>query len=228
MFDIAHSPTQRDPIVLSDDTLESSVVLKAAFDILYDREVESFRNERLYRLVIEFARKWDIPAILKTISKEIRCHVSDSRSLSSPTRLFRLAVDLGDINLMTTIVEAKHNDTFGAGKPTPEPEQDRLPRRKLNMPKPSNSGVHQEYIAGGRKFDPGAWPYTIFAQMPRPIVWALLRAQVTPKRASEPTEVSALLLAHRERSQQTVKLSEGFKKAMDFMCESHITSYTQD
>ena len=63
MLGIAQSNSQRDPIDLTDTLVEMSLVVKAVLDILYDHEVISFKDNKLYHHVIEFARRYDMGII---------------------------------------------------------------------------------------------------------------------------------------------------------------------
>jgi hypothetical protein len=60
MLRVAQSIDQRGPLDLTDEFVEHSSVIKAILDILYDQEITSFRDDKLYHHVIEFARKYDM------------------------------------------------------------------------------------------------------------------------------------------------------------------------
>ena len=105
MVGIAQTGTQRGPIELTDEFVEHSQVVEAALDIMYDSEIKSFADDKLYHHVIEFARKYDISSILKTISSQLRAHATSSDK-GNFLRLLRVAIDLGECSLMSAIVRA--------------------------------------------------------------------------------------------------------------------------
>jgi len=102
MLGIAQSTTQRDPIAMTDPHVELSIVIKATLDILYDREVHSFSDDSLYQHVLEFARKWDMPIIIRTILKELRVHATSSKMDTTVNSMFRLALDIGVITMRSS------------------------------------------------------------------------------------------------------------------------------
>jgi hypothetical protein len=207
MIGIAQSNSQRDPIDLTDTFVEMSLVVKAALDILYDQEVVSFKDDRLYHHVIEFARKYDMGIILKTISKEIRVHATSLDKSHHVLRLFRVAIDLGEYELITAIVRAKGNYAW------PKPVKDQIPElgslfpsKTLSLPKPFITGSAKEYVPGAKAFDLGGWPYSTFAALPTPLAWALLRAHLT---AEKPF-----------KSDGSESIGKELQKVLDSMCES--------
>jgi hypothetical protein len=154
---MAQSPTQRDPIDLSDPHVEHSVVVKAALDIIYDRELDTSNIDKLrkvYMHVIEFARKWDIPSILKTIKTAIRAnsHPKDSHS----STLFSLAVELGDHDLIsiTANLLIHRNWSSKDNSDTTPPEIKSLPVKELTFKDPTCAGGSESplaYIKGAPK-----------------------------------------------------------------------------
>jgi hypothetical protein len=94
MLGVAQSIDQRGPLDLTDEFVEHSLVIKATLDILYDQEITSFKDDKPYHHVIEFARKYDMSSILKTISNQLRVHAT-SPDKAHCLRLLRIAIDLG-------------------------------------------------------------------------------------------------------------------------------------
>jgi hypothetical protein len=227
MLGVAQSIDQRGPLDLTDEFVEHSLVIKATLDVLYDQEITSFKDDKLYHHVIEFARKYDMSSILKTISNQLRVHAT-SPDKAHCLRLLRIAIDLGECDLMTAIVRATCGHVwptyekpdpspfqFGLGrrsdtKPTPLPKKrdDRsiFPTKGLSLPSPNVSTASKEYIEGGKAFDLGTWPYPEFAALPPPLAWALLRAEQ---------------LASKEYShQRTEAFGRELQNVLDSMCES--------
>lgn len=60
MVGIAQTGAQRGPLELTDEYVEHSQVVEATLDILYNSEITSFTDDKLYHHVIEFARKYDM------------------------------------------------------------------------------------------------------------------------------------------------------------------------
>lgn len=105
MVGIAQTGSQRGPLELTDEFVEHSQVVEATLDILYNSEIASFKDDKLYHHVIEFARKYDMSTILKTISSQLRAHATSSDK-GNTLRLLRVAIDLGECDLITSIVRA--------------------------------------------------------------------------------------------------------------------------
>ena len=123
MVGIAQTGSQRGPLELTDEFVEHSQVVEAALDILYNSEITSFKDDKLYHHVIEFARTYDMSTILKTISSQLRAHATSSDK-GNTLRLLRVAIDLGECDLITSIVRAtcghvwpKSSATSKSGRP---------------------------------------------------------------------------------------------------------------
>jgi hypothetical protein len=211
MIDMAQSPNQSNPINLSDPHVEHGIVVKAALDIIYDRELDTSNIDKLRKVyihVIEFARKWDIPSILRTIKTAIRAssHPKDSHSFS----LFTLAVELGDHDLISITTNLLINRSWSS-KDSSDPtsaEIKALPVKELTFKDPTCAGSFDSplaYIKGAQSGDIGGWAYRVFEIMPKPVIWAMSRAR---------------------RNTQGVSTTEGWsrvpselKKLLDSMCE---------
>lgn len=212
MIHMAQSPTQRDPSNLSDPQVDHSVVVKASLDIIYDGEVNTDnidKSRKVYLHVIEFARKWDIPLILRTLKIAIRAnsHPKDSHSFS----LFTLAVELGDHDLIsiTTNLMINRNWSSKESSDTTLPEIKALPVKELTFKNPtcaSGSGSPLTYIKGASSGDIAGWAYKSFEIMPKPIIWAMLRARRNTQGASATEGWS--------------RVPSELKRLLDSMCQS--------
>jgi len=181
MINMAQLGTQRDPINLTDNYVEHSLVVHAILDIIYDREILSFKDDNIYHYVIEFARKWDIPTVLRTISKELLVHTHSLNMEKHLIKHLRLALDLGESDLITTIIKSQKRQTWMAagsgGFDLEENDALPLPPKFPTLPIPTLNGTTRQYLEGAQAFDLGGWPYSSFATLPTPFVWAMLRAQ---------------------------------------------------
>jgi hypothetical protein len=207
MIGLAKSDSQRDPITLTDKPLELSLVVKATLDILYDREVVSFKDANLYHQVIEFGRKWDMPVILKTLSMQILVHTNSEGLNSHINQFFSLATDLAEPKLLTAIMRSKVGRTWGGPAPNPEEGISRLFHQKSlshSLGPPVLNDDAERWLKGAPCFKLGGWPYSKFAAIPTPIVWALLRASEAADLAYK-THVPEFLLME-------------FQKLMESMC----------
>lgn len=212
MLGIAQSTTQRDPITMTDPHVELSIVIKAALDILYDHEVCSFRDDTLYHHVVEFARKWDIPIIIKTIIKELHVHASTSRTDTTAGRMFRLAIDVGDHDVIALMVERGHDVGWPSTEGTHKPRTSDglLPIRNLTLEEPILNFEARRYLKLSPVFPLGGWPYHKLAALPLPLIWAMLRAEQATKLAYKSTEPRAMPLE--------------LKRLLNSMCESPCTA----
>jgi hypothetical protein len=231
MLGIAQSSDQRDPITLSDEHVELSIVIKATLDILYDHEVPSFKDTKLYHHVIEFARKWDMPIVINTILKEMRIHASISKTDETMTTnsMFSLAVDIGDHDVITFMVECGHGMGWASieGQDEHEPSTKlssrRLPNRKLTLGEPTLNFEARRYLKLAPVYSLGGWSYPKFAALPLPLIWAILRAKQATELAFNSSDPTAM--------------PKELKKLLDSMCESpsirsiesdHYTDYMSD
>jgi len=235
MVGIAQTGTQRGPIELTDEFVEHSQVVEAALDIMYDSEIKSFADDKLYHHVIEFARKYDISSILKTISSQLRAHATSSDK-GNFLRLLRVAIDLGECSLISAIVGATCGHVWPEisieyeamrarqalsilanesstlllnPKPVvsrkPPTDKSIFPSKPLSLPSPNLDIAAKEYVEGEKAFDLGTWPYEEFASLPTPLAWALLRADQ---------------LAKKEYSlDRTVAFGRKIQDILDTMCE---------
>jgi hypothetical protein len=212
MIGFAQSETQRDPITLTDEFVELSLVVKAALDILYDHKVTSFKDGHLYHHVIEFARKWDMLIILETISARLVVHANTASLSSYVNEMFRLAIDLGDCELITALMRAKEGNVWDNLPEQSDTGSQLFPVKPLSLGPPVLTPENEQYLKGGGVYRLGSWPYSKFAAIPTPIVWALLRAGNT------------VHLAFRQHTKDA--LMTDFQKVLESMCKS--TRYIPD
>jgi hypothetical protein len=209
MIDLAKSSTQRDPITLSDSFVEHSLVIRAALDIIYDREVNSFSNRRTHFHVIEFARKWDIAIIPKILSKEIMAHSLKERKYL--LTMLALAIELADHDAIVAIYKQMGSLVFGGEKVPASPDEKSLPDRPVTINPPSWQRGTDTPIKGGICADVGAWSWSLFDSIPKPILWAMLRARQGAQTTRQLKDWSGL--------------SVELKKVLDTMCESSIKPF---
>lgn len=110
MIGLAKSSSQRDPITLSHQYVEHSLVVSAAFDIIYDREINSFSHRNTLFHVVEFARNWDIPVIFKVMLKEIELQCPGSQYCFT---MFSLAIELDDPDTIAMVVKQMSSGLWG-------------------------------------------------------------------------------------------------------------------
>jgi hypothetical protein len=210
MVGIAQSDAQRDPINLTDPHVELGDVVEATLDILYDHDIPFIDQETLYHHVIDFARKWDMSIILSRISKQLRLHTISEEKGGRPLRLLRLAINLGDNEVIATIIKSSVQHAWPAGghgtrDAGSETGTGNLPWKSPTLPKPKLTGVTQDYLKGAPIFELGSWPYSTFAALPPPLAWAILRA--------------GIVLDQAHVSRRSITLATEVHKLMDIMCE---------
>jgi hypothetical protein len=208
MISIAKSDIQRDPITLTDPHVELGIVIEATLDILYDHDIPFIDQETLYHHVTDFARKWDMSIILSKLSKQLRLHAISEELGGRPLRLLRLAINLGDNEVIATIIQssAQHGwPSGGHGKRDSGSGTGGLPWKSPTLPKPIITGVCADFLKGAPIFELGSWPYSTFAALPTPLAWAILRAGAN------------LDLTHVSR--RSITLATEVQKLMDMMCE---------
>jgi len=122
-------------------------------------------------------------------------------------RHLRLALDLGENELITTILRSQKRRSWSAagGESSELAGSHCLPLKPLTMATPSFTGVVREYLKGAHAFELGGWPYSVFATLPSPFVWAMLRAQKTVDLSPKPHLSNAF--------------TDELSKLLDIMCE---------
>jgi hypothetical protein len=200
MISIAHSTTQRDPIIFADEFVECSRIVKLALDIMYTLEVDHIEEEdaRTYMYVVDFAKKWDIDLISNAIGKAIRASLEAITNGSMEMML--LAWKLND-NGLASLAFAVNTDDWLAysgdssskircdptGKAEDRDGQEReLPLNYQSEDFPPFAGGQQSY--GGVTFDLGACYHQYFLQIPPTIVWIILKSQHLAAHDKTPVE----------------------------------------
>ena len=206
MISCAQSSSQRDIIHLTDQFVEHSQVIKVTLNILYHRGITSFRNERLYQHVIEFARKWEIPVVLETISKELRLQANYPKAFKLIIRMFRLSINLGEHDVIIAVIKAWSGKSWGTNtspsNSTNKPDHTFFPATTPTLPEPTIEGALLKYIEGAPIFELGGWPFATFFELPLPLIWAILRAGQLAK------------------GRHTDAMATELKKVLDLMCTS--------
>lgn len=203
MIGLAKSSSQRDPITLSHQYVEHSLVVRAALDIIYDREITSFdeRNTLLY--VIEFARKWDISVITKVMMKEIKLQCSVSKNLIT---MFFIAIELADHDTTATVVKTMSTGYWGDVTIRAPPDSDILPYGSITMLEPCPDALDGAMVRGTSIADLGGWSWNLFSETPKPILWAMLRARQ--------------IAQADEKVIRSARVSSEMKKVLGEMCKS--------
>lgn len=105
MITMASSTAQRDPITLTDDRLENSKVVKRVLDIVYNLDIGKQKTDQdmyLLRYVIDFAKKWEMEIVIKTIQREMWRRIDSKSGNPDLFRHFLIALALGDTKLATS------------------------------------------------------------------------------------------------------------------------------
>jgi len=211
MIHLAKSSTQRDPITLSHQYVEHSLVVKAALDIIYDREIASFDECNTLLYVIEFARKWDISVINKVMMKEVQLQCSVSKHLFT---MFFIAIELADHDTIATVVKMMSTGYWGDVDIRTPLDSNILPYGSINMLEPCPEALECAIVRGTSIGDLGGWSWELFSETPKPILWAMLRA-----RQAAQTD---------EKVIRSARVSYEMKKVLSEMCKplhSQIDSY---
>ena len=149
MIGFAQSESQRNPITLTDEFVELSLVVKATLDILYDHKITTFQDGNLYHHVIEFARKWDMPIVLETISTQLVVHANTASLSSYVNQMFRLAIDLGDCELITALMRAKEGNVWDVLLDQSDTGSELFPVKPLSLGPPVLTPENEQYLIGG-------------------------------------------------------------------------------
>ena len=99
---MASSTAQRNPITLTDERLENSLVIKKILDIIYNLDIGKLKKDQdmfVLRYVIDFAKKWEMEIVIKTIEKEMWRRVDSRSEKPHLFRHFLIALALGDHKL---------------------------------------------------------------------------------------------------------------------------------
>jgi len=207
MISLAQSRKQRDAIVLTDQWMECSRVVKRALGIIWTLEVgalDSYNtNTLLY--VLDFAEKWDIPMIPKLMIKEIRRWLKLSQCPAFD--LLQLSLKLKSNELSAEVIGTKLRQSWQANRKYTALSQPASLDRALDvvlLPNYRSEIIPSYHDPGhpsdGDTFDFGIMPHSFFLQLPPTVVWAMLRAQHLSKH-------------------DAVAMQDHFEALMDLVCE---------
>ena len=120
--------------------------------------------------------------------------------------MFRLAIDLGDCELITALMRAKEGNIWDVLPEQSDNGTGLFPVKPLSLGPPVLTPENEQYLKGGGVYRLGSWPYSKFAAIPTPIVWALLRAGNTVN------------LAFRQHTKDALMID--LQKILESMCKS--------
>jgi len=209
MIALASSNIQRDPIHLSDITLENSKVVEKALDIIYTYhyDVSLIKSEvNLIKFVIDFAKKWEITMITDIISRglssEIKHDLDDGNG--QHFEQFLVALHSGDNKLAARACRlASYHEMWAA-----ENEEQMLARKADEMRESETIGTHYlsdveaKGLSGddlslackeGACFNFGAMPYKEFLEVPPTMVWIILRSAILKLERGNDTDEEIVL-----------------------------------
>lgn len=178
LHSIAQSPSQRDPIILTDLLIEHSWILESLLDAVYELEVTCLNDYRRARAVVDLAEKWCFGHVLKLIKQHFEHGKCNGSRLSSDRLAFALV--LKDQSQANACVEAWRARRWGVGKAAVRPG-DLEALFKASEPylydEPVRYLLGHNAIVGAQSFDLGTWGYRKFLQLRPSVVWAILRAR---------------------------------------------------
>ena len=102
ILSLSSASTTPSPLVFTDLRLESSSVVSALLNHLYDHEIPSLYESSLVQDLIDLADKWEIAVIHKLVRKELIASIDlDDKS---PLDLLVIAIKLNDMHLAPYII----------------------------------------------------------------------------------------------------------------------------
>jgi len=178
LLSIAQSPSQRDPIILTDLLIEHSWILESLLDAVYELEVTCLNDYRRARAVVDLAEKWCFGHVVKLIKQHFQLGKCDGSGMSSERLAFALA--LKDQVQANACLEAWHASRWSAGEAAVRPGDLGILLRAsepylYDEPVPDLLGYST--IIGAEIFDLGTWDYRLFLQLRPSAIWAILRAR---------------------------------------------------
>jgi hypothetical protein len=173
-----------EPIILSDNHIETSTVMENSFDLIYPVSQHDLSQALVYRNVIRLARQWKCLHALESLFTAVHQSINTGRYKSPPDYLFIIAVGLEDAPLLVTIVakcssprwDRTWNDLdyvchgISSVHGTKGRGQDKSPSQ--------NRDVYP------RVFALGAWSLEHYLSIPTPISWYLFNAQRTKSKTN--------------------------------------------
>ena len=211
MIAMAMSSTQKDPIVLTDQWVECSRIVKTALDMIYTARLDpmSYDNGNIYLYVVEFAQKWDIGVIPTLMGNQFRLDATKQRCFAFG--LLLIALKLKDNELAALAFSSQDRQTWNEesydyvwGQAGLDNEGNtELPPNYQSEPMTSSTPLQDLDIYIGDMFDLGTSPYQGFLLLPPTVIWIILRSQ-------------RLALADN-----SVPVIRYFEALMDRFCKSH-------
>jgi hypothetical protein len=163
---------RRDPIYLTDETLERSRVLKILLNIMYTLETTEIYSGEMFT-VLDLADKWDFEHVRHTIRRDLSQHESTRYKF----RRFYLSIRLKDPSLIAGFPRHEHNFVWSASRT--DSAIDSFRKQRLVRPvydEAAQGLLNESFVGGGRMFDAATWSYGAFLLTPPTVLWALLRA----------------------------------------------------
>lgn len=154
ILSLSPASTTPSPLVFTDLRLESSSVISALLDLLYDHEMPSFYNPTLIQDLIDFADKWEIGVIHKFVRKELIASMGLDDESSCDR--FLIAIKLNDLHLAARIIEISDDHYV------------------LGVLIGTNKGSWSDIDIDTFDFNP--CEYEEFVNVPPKVAWALQRA----------------------------------------------------
>lgn len=204
---MAQNPSQRSPIVLTDQWVECSRVVKRVLDIIYTLDVgdldESNTNTLLYAL--DFAKKWDIFLISELMIKDIG--MATTFPQCPAFELLQLSLKLDHNDLAKAVFAAECRDSWS--RPSDQVFYSEMAsldgEGDLELPANYQSenvisfSSQNSYV--GDIFDFGSMPHQCFIQLPPTVIWIILRAK------------------HMAAHDKSITEQERFGELIDVACE---------
>lgn len=205
MLSLAKVPSQRDPIVFTDQTIEHSMVLERLLDIIIDCEMTPTEDIRLIKYVIHLAQKWDFTNALKVMRTDIRLAICDDSGRYLDDCLLHWGTELKDYECLSWLIryggDGTWCDYFGPQKSDSITSGNSTDGAGLLSHSKNGGGLE-----GAHLFEPGSMGVEGYLDLPPLVHWAIARAT---------------LLAEKEtgKRKQWKLIGEKFKSLMEEACE---------
>jgi len=175
MLSLPNSAAQRDPIFLTDEKIETYLVLKYLLNIVYKMDMSVIEYINVYG-VIGLAEKWDFEHVLELIRREISNFDRQPGkyfhyfSLSSRLQEPRIAASWLKRYLCTVWKVWNHDDG--------SPGEDFQSQIEFRDPfdEPATGLLDEGIVEEGDCSDVGTWSYCNVLFTSPTVLWALLRA----------------------------------------------------
>lgn len=214
MIALANTSIQRDPFHLTHPAIEHSLVIKEALDVVYKCDFDYKlvqKDSNLVKLVIDFARKWEMSVIIDIIHKEL--YRSQDLCGGQLVGHFLAALHLEALDLALDFYMISGSLEWAREMNSQEKkEKGAMNKQDQGGPKDELHALHTHYhtdIAatglpadhplvaspGGEIYNLGVMPYREFLHIPSTVGLILLRAQTMSrdKGVDEYESIRALL-----------------------------------